>query len=362
MVNSHRVLAIGLLATGLTCSALHPDELIKNGNFEQGNKEFRTTYKHTPGDITNELTYDIVTDPRLSSQYATSIGDHTNGKGNMLALNGGNAVDKELWGQSVAVKPGSSYRFSLHLASWYESAPAQLDIQINGKSIGKITASNKCGEWKEFTGRWNAGTDDVAVIRIVNLTTNISGNDFAIDDISLQGPPADKGRAANRASGLFQSSPIPCFGAPLARKQTVWQGVLHLGDNPNAYPKFTSAGMSFQVPMKLDPEQVARLTITATEVQTQAGKGHLVEVIAHVEDQPDKAPAREILVDAFRIKDKTTGDAVYSFEFNPVKNLKGMVPAYYSVRLKVDSYVQYSLWDDFLIKRIELEQGYADME
>src|SRR5204863_5960931 len=76
-------------------------------------------------------------------------------------------------------------------------------------------------------------------------------------------------------------------------KTTVWQGALHLGDNPEKYPKVTSAGMGFQVPFKAQPGRLTKLTVTVEGVETQAGNGHYVEVVAHFERQPGKAPARE---------------------------------------------------------------------
>ena len=43
------------------------------------------------------------------------------------------------------------------------------------------------------------------------------------------------------------------------------------------------------------------------------------------------------------------------FEMSPMKGLF-QKPAYYSIRIKVDTQIKFSLWDDFLLKRIEIEQ------
>jgi hypothetical protein len=139
-------------------------------------------------------------------------------------------------------------------------------------------------------------------------------------------------------------------------KKTVWQGVIHLGDNPEQYPKVTSAGMTFQVPLKLDAAKKARLTVTATDVQTQAGDGHYVEVIAHFESKGFRTPAKEVVVDTFRIKDEVAADTDFTFDLDPTKNLDRAKPTYYSVRIKVDTGIPFGLWDDFLVKRIAVEQ------
>ena len=154
---------------------------------------------------------------------------------------------------------------------------------------------------------------------------------------------------------LLFSSALPAPAAEPAKK-TVWQGVIHLGDNPESYPKVTSAGMAFQVPCKLDPSKKAKLTVTATDVQTQAGGGHYIEVVAHFQNKGFRTPAREVLVETFRIKDEVAADTDFTFDLDPAKNLGGEKPTYYSVRVKVDTGIPLGLWDDFLVKKIEVEQ------
>jgi hypothetical protein len=188
-----RYLAVGfsVLAILPSCaSALLGDELIDNGSFEKGPAGFRSKYKYSPSGVLDELTYDFVKNPQHSHKDAASFGDHTTGSGYMMVINGGNAPDKALWTQAVKVRPDSEYAFSLWLASWYPKNPAELDIHVNGKSIGHAYASLQCGEWREFRGKWNSGSETSAVIEIFNLTTEFSGNDFALDDVSLKGPSA----------------------------------------------------------------------------------------------------------------------------------------------------------------------------
>jgi hypothetical protein len=103
-----------------------------------------------------------------------------------MAINGGNAPDRVVWAQTVDVRPGAEFTFSLWLASWYATAPAELDVHINGKLIGKVVAPAKAGEWKELRVKWNSGTDKSANLEIFDLTRAVSGNDFCIDDISLR--------------------------------------------------------------------------------------------------------------------------------------------------------------------------------
>jgi hypothetical protein len=137
-------------------------------------------------------------------------------------------------------------------------------------------------------------------------------------------------------------------------RMTIWQGTLHLGDNAAQFASAQSAGMAIQVPFTLDPEKKGKLIITTRDIQTLAGEGHYAELLAHYQD--DDGPAREYTVETFRLKgDSNNADIDHPFDFDPMKKLYAK-PAYYSLRVKVDSQIKFSLWDDFLLKRIDIEQ------
>jgi hypothetical protein len=205
-----------VLLGGVVAARVSADELIRNGNFEQGDKEFKTKYRLSRGNIRDPGTYDIVKSPQDVHDSAAAFGDHTTGKGYMLVVNGGNAADDIVWAQTVAVLPGSEYTFSLWVASWYASAPAEIEVVINGKSIGKVTAPDQTGEWKEFKVKWKSERDMSAVIEIFDRNREVSGNDFALDDISLQGPPAvRKGGNERRRQGFVAARPV---AAPAGEK------------------------------------------------------------------------------------------------------------------------------------------------
>lgn len=148
----------------------------------------------------------------------------------------------------------------------------------------------------------------------------------------------------------------PAAAAEPVRK-TVWQGAMHLGDDPRKHPKAASAGTSFQVPFKAEAAKTTRLTVTVEGIETQLGNGHYVEFVAHFEKQPSKAPAKEVVVGTFRMKDDSGKEKAFAFEFDSGKNLGGMTPDYYSVRVRIDTHVSFTLWDDFLVKRIDVEQS-----
>jgi hypothetical protein len=139
-------------------------------------------------------------------------------------------------------------------------------------------------------------------------------------------------------------------------RKTIWQGSLHLGDNPEQYSNLPTAGITMQVPCKLDQAKKGKLIVVTRDIQTLLGEGHYAELIAHFEEQGGDSPASESVVETFRLKgNSTNADIEHTFDFDPAKGL--MAPAaYYSIRIKLDTFIKFGLWDDFVLKQIDVQQ------
>lgn len=161
---------------------------IINGDFESGNIGFTTQYNHSPGLIGAEQSYDILTNPFPAHPSAASYGDHTTGSGLMMAVNEANEPYTLVWSQTVNVATGANYDFSIWMSSWVSAAPTTLDIQFNSMSIGTPTAPSTTAVWEEFSTTWNSGSATSVNIEIYNVNGADVGGDFALDDISLNGP------------------------------------------------------------------------------------------------------------------------------------------------------------------------------
>ena len=161
--------------------------LILNGSFEAGNVGFNSDYLFA-ATAYEEGTYGIGTNPQaLSSNFPTTAGDHTTGLGNMMVVNGSPQTDATVWSQSVPVAQDSQYAFSCWIASVYPSNTARLRFTVNGIQLGNtFNASTAAGSWFPFSATWNAGSNSSALIRIVDINTDGSGNDFALDDLALR--------------------------------------------------------------------------------------------------------------------------------------------------------------------------------
>ncbi len=159
------------------------NNLINNGDFSQGNTGFSSGYTYTTN-LWPEATYYIGSNPLSYHPNFASCGDHTTGNGNMMIVNGAAVPNTNIWQKTVNVNPNAMYVFSCWLASVTPTNPAQLQFFVNGVQIGAVfnATSINCN-WNMFYNLWPSGTATTANIAIKNQNSQLSGNDFAIDDI-----------------------------------------------------------------------------------------------------------------------------------------------------------------------------------
>ena len=75
------------------------------------------------------------------------------------------------------------YVFSYWLSSSYPTAPADIEVSINGVQISIDPAPGTSGNWVKYAHSWYSGSATQADIVLKDLTRAYSGDDFAIDDI-----------------------------------------------------------------------------------------------------------------------------------------------------------------------------------
>lgn len=166
--------------------------LVVNGDFESGNSGFTSGYEHDSsggglavgGEGSGGGKYAVGTDPKFFHSGFTSFGDHTSGTGNMMVVNGSFTAGKKVWEQTIAppLVVGSTYEFSAWVANVYPVSPASLEFSVNGTALGTFSATGS-GTWHKFTATFVAAASTTA--SAVDLNLAFSGNDFALDDISI---------------------------------------------------------------------------------------------------------------------------------------------------------------------------------
>jgi hypothetical protein len=181
------------ITSNTTFSALvvkKENNLAENGDFELGNSLFSSSYSYWPGsNLLFEGMYHVSDNPRTSHSGLVACTDHTTGSGNMAIYNGASSANVEVWSQTIDVEQNTEYA----LSAWIQKIngqipgnPAMLQFKINGVLIGDIFRTSEIAcEWGNFYEIWDSETNTQATISIVNQNTALSGNDFAIDDISF---------------------------------------------------------------------------------------------------------------------------------------------------------------------------------
>jgi hypothetical protein len=135
--------------------------------------------------------------------------------------------------------------------------------------------------------------------------------------------------------------------------ELVWEGRIHLGDEPGVYGDAAYSGIALEFPLTLretDPAgpDTTTLVLHTQDVQTFAGyPGHLITVTAYQPDpgNPGHAIETPLATATFSSADNNRMKA-------PI-NLAGLTsPVFVSVRVRVDTTVPPGLYDDFVVTRL----------
>lgn len=172
------------VTTTYTCTGFEPGpERVTNGDFEQGNTGFTSSYQYN-SDLYGEGTYYVDSD--ASWHHESFTGHGHGGSGNFMIINGATMPGTNVWTETVSVQPNTYYAFSTYVCTVCVGAEAQLQFSINGQQIGNVfSAPVSTNTWIQFYQIWNSGNSTSATITILNQNTTGGGNDFGLDDISF---------------------------------------------------------------------------------------------------------------------------------------------------------------------------------
>ncbi|MCX7697507.1 MAG: hypothetical protein N2Z72_07430, partial [Bacteroidales bacterium] len=234
------------------------DNVIFNGDFEQGNVGFTTDYQYNIN-LIPEGNYYVTNNPRNTHPNFAQCQDHTPAPGNlMMVINGAPVANQRVWCQTVQVTPNTDYAFSTWVTSVHPLNPAVLQFYVNGSLLGTpFTASNVVCNWQQFYQIWNSGNNTSVEICIINQNTIRNGNDFALDDISFA--PL----CSNVDSVTVYVNPIPQINVPTV---TICEGetaqLLANSNVPNT--TFTWNTGYIGNPLSVSPPTTTNYTVTGT--------------------------------------------------------------------------------------------------
>jgi len=175
----------------VTGNVLSGVNLLTNGNFELGNTGdlgFGTSYIHQRVAPAAKGNYWVCFNPQDVYGSFTNRGDHTTGSSYQMVVDGGTSNGMIVWSQTVSVVPNAEFQFKYWVQTVYNHANlASLQLFINNIPIGSATtAPAYAAGWQEFTYNANSGSSTSLQLTLINKSLQPDGNDFALDDLSLE--------------------------------------------------------------------------------------------------------------------------------------------------------------------------------
>jgi MYXO-CTERM domain-containing protein len=190
-----------IACAALSCCAAAANAGIINGTFEAGDTGFISSYANN--DIWAEGQYAVVQTDTLHP-FWVDFPDHTfgNGEGHYMVVNGTTADTGPAWSQTVEVSPFTEYSLSAFFASVFPEAPAAVEFRIDGQLISAFSAPAQVAQWEERTATFTTGESTTIEIAIWDTNQIHTGNDYAIDDITLTSVPTPGAATLIALSGL----------------------------------------------------------------------------------------------------------------------------------------------------------------
>ncbi len=181
------MLLIGVVVGSVSVQA----EMLINRDFELGNQKFDSDYtQSTQIDVDGDGFYDVAT--TVPGGWAPGFGDHTSGSGNMLLVNAHTDSAMSFWNQTVdlsEVIAGETLTFSGWVATLTMTPLPEIELQIGGIQRGTFSVADQDDTWQKFTFTWRVpDTMGSVVFSLHDLTAAATGDDFAVDDLSLAVP------------------------------------------------------------------------------------------------------------------------------------------------------------------------------
>ncbi len=159
--------------------------LISNGNFSDGDVNFQSDYTYS--NVLSTSGYYFITDkPRQWNPAFVNCGD-TSFHDTVMVVTGSVIPNTIIWRNDIAVKPQTDYEFSFAAESLTPNDSVLLEISLNnGKVTGELLVPDSTCIRKKFLTTWYSGQSSILSIKIIDLDTSASLNNFALDKFSLK--------------------------------------------------------------------------------------------------------------------------------------------------------------------------------
>jgi hypothetical protein len=182
---------VHFLLLGWMCSSCPAINVFVNGDFQSGSLAPSTSAYTQSSTMGPAATWNIVAYDTIHPAWVDFY-DHTigNSNGRFMVVNGTTTGGGPSWAQAVTLSPNTYYQFTIWLASLYPPGPpASLEFRVkNGAATlasAYTLAPGPVGQWFYRNMTFYTGAATSLSFQIWDVTDASSGNDYALDDLSL---------------------------------------------------------------------------------------------------------------------------------------------------------------------------------
>jgi len=192
-----------LLASASFCAVASANQVV-NGDFQTGTLGPSTSSYSFDNSMYPPATWNIVSYDTLHGSWQDFY-DHTFGdeRGRFMIVNGTDQGLGPAWAQTVAVTANTDYNLSGWFATLIADAPASVEFRVNGVTLSPVFSAPVADSvWEQHSVLFNSGNLTSLSVEIWDTSQVFHGNDYAIDDISLEAVPAPGSIAFAGIAGL----------------------------------------------------------------------------------------------------------------------------------------------------------------
>lgn len=162
------------------------ENLIRNGNFEEGNSHFSSDLTYDSSEVLPGH-YSVTNDASTLNPTFIQLSGHTTGNDRYFVGDPAGNEDEKIWCSEVSVTPQTEYEFAVWVAIAHRSHDnaSEIIFSVNGSKVGDA-ASLRNQNWVQYKWKWQSGSMSGNIsLCLVNDVLTSSGNDLAIDDVEF---------------------------------------------------------------------------------------------------------------------------------------------------------------------------------
>ena len=218
MTINRALLAAGLASGLLAAMPAHAVNLVTNGTFTNpaaysSDYSYCGSGPYACAPSTSGYAYFATNASNVNGTFL-GVTDHTGDGGYLLVLDPSGPAGA-FFTETFAIAQNATYTLSFFASQL--NFGSSVVASVNGTTLGTFTPGSG---WTEFTATFESGSASLATLRLDSGSGAIFFNDFAVDDVSFNGPAAPAG-VPEPATWAFMILGFGTVGGALLRRRAV---------------------------------------------------------------------------------------------------------------------------------------------